>query len=290
MTPTADIQIRDPFVVVHEGRYHLFGTTDPLPWTTPERRFMAWTSADLERWDGPHPVFTAGDAFFATGQFWAPEVHRYDGRWLMLASFKAGGASRCTTALVADQLLGPYRPVTQTLTPPGWECLDGTLHVEADGTPWLVFCHEWLQVADGHVCAVPLDRACAVPTAAPITLFTASQAPWTGVSAYDKGIAFARVTDGPFLHRTADGTLLLLWSSYKDGSYCLGVARSESGSIRGPWRHEPLPLVAGDAGHGMVFRDLHGDLRLSLHRPNQTPKERPVFLRLVERGSRLELA
>lgn len=51
----------------------------------------------------------------------------------------------------------PFVPLSDgPVTPADWECLDGTLYVAADGTPYLVFCHEWLQVKDGEMCAMPL--------------------------------------------------------------------------------------------------------------------------------------
>ena len=51
----------------------------------------------------------------------------------------------------------PFVPLSDgPVTPADWECLDGTLYVAANGTPYLVFCHEWLQVKDGEMCAMPL--------------------------------------------------------------------------------------------------------------------------------------
>ena len=37
------------------------------------------------------------------------------------------------------------------------ESLDGTLYVDRSGKPWMVFCHEWLQVGDGQICAIPMS-------------------------------------------------------------------------------------------------------------------------------------
>ncbi len=46
----ADIRIRDPFLVTdaQAGRYVLFGTTDPEPWSGPGVGFDAYVSDDLE--------------------------------------------------------------------------------------------------------------------------------------------------------------------------------------------------------------------------------------------------
>lgn len=114
----------------------------------------------------------------------------------------------------------------------------------------------------------------------PTLLFRASEAPW--VQEVGKPERHGYVTDGPFLHRTAEGTLLLLWSSFSAGGYTLAVARSVTGRLAGPWEHRTPPLYATDGGHAMVFRTFAGELMLALHQPNRTPHERPHFLPLRE--------
>ena len=96
------------------------------------------------------------------------------------------------------------------------------------------------------------------------------------------------VTDGPFMWRTPDGTLLCLWASFSEGGYTEGVAVSDTGEIDGKFTHAE-PLFRKDGGHGMVFRALDGQLYLTLHSPNQTPYERPVFRKLVENPDSLEV-
>ena len=56
----------------------------------------------------------------------------------------------------ADRPEGPFAPISGgPVTPPEWECLDGTLYLSGEGRPYLVFCHEWLQVENGEMCALP---------------------------------------------------------------------------------------------------------------------------------------
>lgn len=278
----ADIQMRDPFIVpvAEEQRYFLYGTTDTNCWDGPGTGFDVYSSTDLEHWDGPFPAFRPPQGFWAIKQFWAPEVHRFQGRYFMFASFKRDGVCRGTQILVAESPLGPFRLHSDgPVTPRDWECLDGTLYVAPDGTPWIVFCHEWVQVQDGEMCALrlspELDRAIGEPQ----LLFTASSAPW--VESYERdGKTF--VTDGPFLHATAGGNLLMLWSSYGVDGYAIGIARSTTGTILGPWEQETTPLYGKDGGHGMVFRAFTSELFLTIHHPNNTPHERPILLPLRE--------
>jgi GH43 family beta-xylosidase len=301
----SDIQIRDPFVVFENGVYYLFGSTDKDIWKNRAAGFDVYTSegdlADgLTCVDGPFPAFRPPENFWSETNFWAPEVHRYNGSYYMFATFKPREGRRGTAILKSESgVTGPYLPwslnargVSAPVTPADWECLDGTFFVE-QGKPYMVFCREWRQVGDGEVCVMPLTedlRRAAVNLngTAPRVLFRASEAPW----AYElKGRApGSYVTDGPFMHRTQDGTLLMLWSSFgKDDRYCIGTARSLDGTLWGPWVQSGEPLYSGDGGHGMLFRGRNGKLYLSIHRPNKTPFDRPIFLEAAESGGTITI-
>jgi beta-xylosidase len=290
MLQNRDIHIRDPFVlpIASEGRYYLFGTTGPEAWTPTASGTDYYTSTDLQNWDGPFPAFRPPAGFWADRNFWAPEVHAYNGRFYMFMTFKADGVCRGTQILSADSPRGPFVPLSDgPVTPRDWECLDGTLFIDDHAQPWMVFCHEWVQIGDGSICAVRLSQDLAAPVGTPHRLFTASEAPWA-LELNSKGRR-GYVTDGPWLHRLDSGALLMLWSSFGTGGYTVGMARSDSGDILGPWVQIPEPLYAGDGGHCMVFRAFDGQLHLAYHRPNPTPDERPYFVPLRERESLLEI-
>ncbi len=287
----ADIRLRDPFIlpVPEQGRYYLFGTG----WRLPKGPgFMVYQSTDLQTFLGPQVAFRRPEGFWSDRDYWAPEVHRYKGRFYMFASFKAKGVCRGTQILSADAPAGPYRPHSKgPVTPRDWECLDGTLFVDEAGRPWMVFCHEWLQVGDGEMCAMPLRSDLSQADGPPILLFRASEASWvieSGKKRKGSGPT-GRVTDGPFMHQTASGALLMLWSSFGKRGYALAVARSKSGMLRGPWIHESKLLYENDGGHGMIFRTHDGTLMLILHQPNKGPHERPRLFPLEERGDRLAI-
>lgn len=97
------------------------------------------------------------------------------------------------------------------------------------------------------------------------------------------------VTDGPFLHRLETGTLLMLWSSFGPRGYAIGLARSETARITGPWQQFEKPLWEKDGGHGMLFRTFDGGLLLTLHTPNESPKERPLFVEVEEKADGIVL-
>ena len=154
---TSDIQIRDPYIFVahNEKTYYMFGTTDHNCWRGPGQGFDCYSSKDLENWDGPIPAFRPSSNFWGKENFWAPEVHLYNDKFYMFASFKAPQHYRGTQILVANDIIGPYTPLTNgPVTPANWQCLDGTLYVDAEGNPWIVFCHEWVQIHNGSICAM----------------------------------------------------------------------------------------------------------------------------------------
>ncbi|NLF79216.1 MAG: family 43 glycosylhydrolase [Chloroflexi bacterium] len=291
MLKNSDIHIRDPFVlpVAAEQQYYLYGTVGPTAWTNYATGIDYYTGTDLENWEGPFPAFRPPVGFWADRNFWAPEVHVYRGRCYMFASFKSAEARRGTQILAADGPQGPFLPISDgPVTPRDWECLDGTFFLDNADQPWIVFCHEWVQVGDGEICALRLSDDLTSAVGEPHLLFRASEAPWTE-ELNSKG-RVGIVTDGPWVHRLASGELLVLWSSLRSSGYTVGIARALSGGILGPWEQVPEPLFAGDGGHCMTFRTFDGALRLALHRPNPSPHERPLFVPLRETASSLELA
>ncbi len=287
MQKNVDIHIRDPFVlpILAEQQYYLYGTSGPQAWTNAASGFDYYTSPSLQNWEGPFSAFRPPAGFWADRNFWAPEVHVYHGRYYLFASFKAEGVRRGTQILAADSPRGPFVPISAgPVTPRDWECLDGTLFVAADGHPWIVFCHEWVQVGDGEICALRLSDDLAAAVGQPRRLFQASEAPWAQ-EVNSKGRR-GSVTDGPWLPRLATGKLIMLWSSFGPGGYTVGVARSASGEILGPWQQMPEPLYAGDGGHCMVFRAFDGQLWLAFHQPNPSPAVCPAAGKRVVRGDR----
>ena len=68
-----------------------------------------------------------------------------------------------------------------------------------------------------------------------------------------------------------------------------GLSYSESASITGQWIHLEQPLVRCDGGHGMFFLDKKGTLNLTIHAPDKTPLEQPVFFPAEDLGDEIVL-
>ncbi len=291
MVQNKDIQLRDPFVYVNEseGKYYLYGSTDKDIWGK-GTGFDVYVGDDLENWEGPFPVFRPDQHFYSEENFWAPEVHAYAGSYYMFATFlRKDNGKRGTAILKADSLMGPFLPHSDgPITPEGWYSLDGTLHLDEEDKPWMIFCHEWVQIGDGSVCAVRLTEDLKETIGKPVTLFNASEAPWpTSFKHKTRNTQDNYVTDGPFVYRAENGELLLLWASFVDNVYAQGISRSMTGDIKGPWIHDAEPMFTSDGGHGMLFHDLKDNLILTLHSPNKTPEERPIFIPMEENDGKI---
>ena len=278
-----EIHIRDPFVLLEDGTYYLYGTRGATCWGEADG-FDVYRSRDLAVWEGPFVCFQRPEGFWADRNYWAPEVHFYDGAYYMFASFKSEDRCRQTLILRAESPMGPFRVHSvEPITPPDWECLDGTFYVSKEGVPHMVFCHEWVQVGDGEIWARPLKKDLTGPAGEPFLLFKASSAPWAKwitASGGRKGC----VTDGPFLVRVSPEKLYCLWASFSETGYTEGLAVSENGEIDGRFVQID-PLFKEDGGHAMVFKDREGAYLLALHSPNMSPNERPRFVPLkVEDG------
>ncbi len=183
------------------------------------------------------------------------------------------------TYLPFGQITGPYVPISGSpATPEDWDCLDGTLYVE-ENTPWLVFSHEWTQIQNGAICALPLAKDLSKATGAPVTLFHAKDAPWSVPGTGDVVVAKGEnyVTDGPFLFHE-DGKLKMLWSSFAADGYAIGIAESRTGKLTGPWTQQKAPAF-DFGGHGMLFDAFDGTRYLVLHAPNTSGQERLRFVR-----------
>lgn len=278
-----DINIRDPFVLKEDGKYYLYGTRGETAWTKAEG-LDVYVSDDLENWSGPHECFSVPENFWGEKEIWAPEVHKYNGSYYMFASFYSEKRSRATQILKSDTPMGPFLPFTDdAITPVGWTCLDGTFYVDKNGDPYIVFCREWVQVTDGEIHAMKLTKDLTAAAGEPKLLFSASQPEWA-----DKTRDMF-VTDGPFLYRTSEGRLLMIWSTFTPSGYVQAIAYSDNGEIDGNWLHEK-PMFDKDGGHGMIFEDYNGQKHLILHSPNENPLERPVLFDIVEKDGTLKLA
>ena len=299
-----DINIRDPFImpVEKEGVYYMYASSSQTIDGQTYGGMVAYKSKDLKTWEGPIRVFDVPHDNWITGGVWAPEVHKYKNKYYLFATLnsdivwkapKEGHPAythRATQIFYANSPEGPFVAFDNKHphTPLGEMCLDGTLWVE-DETPYMIYCHEWVEMIDGTMELIELREDLSSSVGQPMRLFCASAAKWsTGSTRKDGSRTY--VTDGCFLYRTKTGKLLMIWSSFKDGSYAIGIAESTTGKVIGPWRQQEKPLFDKHGGHGMIFRTFDGRLCLVLHAPNSpSGQERAHIFEIEDLGDTLQL-
>lgn len=279
----SDINIRDPFVLKEGDTYYLYGTR-AKNFGKDVGGFDVYCSKDLVDFSEPEVCFDSVKAGLNREVNWAPEVHKYNGAYYMLATFTKPNGLRGVHILKADSPLGEFTLHSDgAVTPDEWECLDGTLYISKAGEPYLVFCHEHTQIIDGTVCYIRLAEDLTHTIGEPVYMFSGSTPEWADKKAQGEHY----ITDGPFMYRTKDDELLLIWSTFVKGMYCQCVAKSSNGELDGEFVHLP-PLITNDGGHGMIFK-ADDKLMLTYHTPNKTNYERPTFRELEDIGSTVVL-
>lgn len=298
---TEEIRVRDPFIYAdaESGTYYLYAQSENRQGSG-YKGVEVYTSKDLINWLPPKTVLflpKEADVFMV----WAPEVHEYKDAFYLFVTLTSHRTLpekkpvesrswpamhvRGTHVFHADQPTGPFKPLKNTShTPEGWMALDGTLFVE-DGTPYMVFCHEWVQMIDGTMDVVQLKADLSATVGQPQVLFKASDAPGARTEP-----TAGKVTDGCFLYRSPkSGKLFMIWSSFISGSgYCVLLAESQSGGIKGPWINQK-PIYKENGGHGMLFQAFDGRLMMALHQPNNRGKERLHLFEVADTGQTLEI-
>lgn len=299
-----DINIRDPYILPDrkQGVYYMYQSSSQQENGKWYGGMVAWKSRDLKTWEGPIRVFDVPRDNWITGGVWAPEVHKYKGKYYLFATLNSDVRwkgkhqghpdynHRATQIFWSKSAEGPFLPFEGKVphTPLDEMCLDGTLWVE-DGTPYMIYCHEWVETLDGEMDLVELKSDLSAPVGQSQRLFCASAAEWStgGNTAYEGRKSY--VTDGCFLYRTKTGKLLMVWSSFMDGVYAVGIAESDTGKVVGPWRQQREPLFV-NGGHSMIFEDFEGRLCLVLHSPNSPGgKERAHIYELEDLGHTLKI-
>lgn len=262
-------------------------------------RVRAYTSTDLATWYGPITIFQAPDSLWGDIRIfgiWAPELHKYKDKYYLFLTFDTRNkfpeqwrnwlprVTRGSQILVSDKPTGPFKAFQNHSTlPTDMMTLDGTLW-EEDGVPYMVFCHEWVQIKDGTVEYIQLKKDLSETVGEPKFLFHGSDAVWTKKSP-EYG---CHVTDGPYLYTSKSGKLFMIWTSGGYTGYTLGIAISDSGKLAGPWRQQDEPLYKEDGGHGMLFTTFDGKLMMVLHAPNN-PDAQPRIFELEDTGETLRV-
>jgi len=265
MQKTEDFYIRDPFILLCDGVYFMYGSNIISP-KIGNQGFSCYASLDLENWTGPFDLTAGKIDWSGYDYFWAPEVYFYNNEFYMFVSYrdKDTGAMGCST-LKADNPLGPFEMISdgfftdEFFTPGQQWTIDASLYVDPDGQPWCFFTeHNVIHVAKFSDDLTELITE-------PVRLFDHTAVGWT----------VNEICEAPFIYTMKDtGTLVMLWAGFNHGGYFAATATASS--PEGPWTVQNIPIYDAtcsrkgeDGGHAMVFCTKEGQLTMALHAPNK---------------------
>ncbi len=252
--PVIPTSCPDPGVLAENGSYVLSCTSGNAA-----DAFPIYVSSDLVTWTAMGNILpSASKPTWATGDFWAPEIHKIGSQYVAYFSARNTDGKLSIGAASASSPLGPYAPLAQPLVhDPNMGLIDASEFTDTDGTPYLLWKEDGNAVGQPTpIHAQPLAADGLSLTGTATTLITNDQA-WEGA-----------VTEGPWMILYA-GTYYLFYSgnSYANTTYALGVARANT--VLGPFTKQtgPILVTGGDwagPGHCSVVPG-HDDLYVVYH-------------------------
>ncbi|MDE5896454.1 MAG: family 43 glycosylhydrolase [Clostridia bacterium] len=272
-----DLCIRDPFVFAENDLYYLLGTTGSDPWQKGSDLTL-YFSKDLENFQEVCTLVTDGCLDSYTN-IWAPEVHKYCGKYYLIVSAFRKDLGRGSLIFVSDRLDENFKMLTgEYITPCGWGCLDATLFVY-EKKPYLCFSNEWTTTitndGDGSLFIVPLKDDLTEKVGKPKKIVSGKSSEFAIEIGDEKKRGY--VAEGPYLYEE-DGKIVLLWSTIGTDGYMVIQSVSKTGAM-GDYEFERV-LFREDGGHCMCFEKTDGTKWIAFHQPNITPNERMNLRRI----------
>lgn len=276
MVKIQDIRVRDPFIFVENNAYYLLGTTGDDCWNAGSD-LMLYRSENLLECE-PLGRMVSGARLQGYTNVWAPEMHRYNGRYYLIVSLFCKEEGRGSMIFSAEKITDEFTPLTgEYVTPRGWGCLDATLFVW-QGKPYLVFSNEWTTPitndGDGALFAAELSPDLRGLAGRPVKIVSGKYCGFA--KEIGSGNCRGFVAEGPYLVQEGQ-KIALYWSTVTENGYC--VVKSLADHIFGDYKTDKF-IFDKDGGHAMLFTDLSGRQKLVLHYPNVSPHERIRFVDL----------
>ena len=254
--PTATLALADPFVLLDDGTYYAYGTYagDGI---------AVAVSKDLRTWTLAKGRAAGGLALhksdsYGEHSFWAPEVYRRDGKFVMFYS-----AEGHVCAATADSPLGPFRQAEKKplLERAG---IDNSLFVDDAGRPWMVYVHF---DRGNTIWLAELEKDCLHVKPGTARMLFRADTPWEG----------GAITEGPFVVKIGSKYVLTYSGrAFWDPDYAVGYALADK--PEGPWRKSASnPILRRfrglcGTGHHSLFKDRDGKWRIVFH-THTSPRE-----------------
>ncbi len=242
----APVPLGDPFILLDNGMYYAYGTHAG-------GGIEVYTSADLKKWR-LHGLALNKDDVWADRWFWAPEIYKVNGKFYMYYS-----ADEHICVAISDSPLGPFKQTKQEPMIADEKCIDNSLFIDDNGTPYLFF----VRFNDGNnVWVAQLEKDL-------ITIKKETMHPCIHVSQQWEKV-WPRVNEGPFVVKHK-GLYYMTYSANSYESPLYGVGCATASNIMGEWiKYDNNPLLQSPGnlvgvGHNAMFTDKEGQLRIVYH-------------------------
>lgn len=252
--PVVPVDCPDPGVLRAGNEWVMACTSGGAP------AFPIRTSPDLVTWSDAGHIFPNGKTpAWASGDYWAPEIHKVGGQYVAYFTARVAGSQLSIGAATAPSPTGPFTDIGHPLVAsPSMGFIDATEFEASDGTKYLV----WKEDGNAVSKATPIygqrlahDGLSLVGQR--VTLITNDRA-WEGP-----------LVEGPWVVERG-GEFFLFYSGnfYASASYALGVARASS--PLGPYTKAGGPIVTSSGpwagpGHGSVVAEPGGTTYFVYH-------------------------
>jgi arabinan endo-1,5-alpha-L-arabinosidase len=253
--PVVPVDCPDPGVLANGNEYVLACTSGNAANAFPIR-----TSSDLVHWTASGSIFpSAAKPTWATGDFWAPEIHHVGNHFVAYFSARHQNGRLSIGAATSTNATGPFSDIGHPLAQdPSLGLIDATEVDDAGGNHYVVWKVDGNAVGQHTpIMGQALSADGTALTGSPTQLITNDEA-WEG-----------GVVEGPWI-LSHGGAYYLFYSgnAYYNGTYAVGVARASS--PLGPYQKLGAPILTTDAawvgpGHCSVVDAPSGDTVMMFH-------------------------
>ncbi|MBD8983555.1 MAG: 1,4-beta-xylanase [Bacteroides cellulosilyticus] len=257
------VPLGDPFIMLHDGIYYAYGTHSG-------EGIEVYTSNDLLTWKYEGIALNKKDSW-ADRWFWAPEVYAVNGKFYMYYS-----ADEHICVAIADSPAGPFVQEKKEPMITDEKCIDNSLFIDDDGTPYLTF----VRFNDGNnIWIAELEKDL-------VTIKKETMRPCLHVSQKWEEV-WPRVNEGSFIIKH-NGLYYMSYSANSYESPFYGVGCATATNPMGTWtKYDENPLLQKPGelvgvGHSAMFTDKAGKLRIVYHAHKDKEKIHPRAMYIGE--------
>ena len=257
------VPLGDPFIMLHDGIYYAYGTHSG-------EGIEVYTSNDLLTWKYEGIALNKKDSW-ADRWFWAPEVYAVNGKFYMYYS-----ADEHICVAIADAPAGPFVQEKKEPMITDEKCIDNSLFIDDDGTPYLTF----VRFNDGNnIWIAELEKDL-------VTIKKETMRPCLHVSQKWEEV-WPRVNEGSFIIKH-NGLYYMSYSANSYESPFYGVGCATATNPMGTWtKYDENPLLQKPGelvgvGHSAMFTDKVGKLRIVYHAHKDKEKIHPRAMYIGE--------